>query len=122
MAKRFEAHVAEDPRFEVVVPRRFALVCFRLRPKQEEDETEMNSRLVMAVNGSGRAFITHAVVGGIYVTEFENSTESGTTRPSRSRLKGVRIESDTRYDTITNSVLNRPNSVLNSDDSAENPS
>ena len=67
MAKRFEAHVAEDPRFEVVVPRRFALVCFRLRPKQEEDETEMNSRLVMAVNGSGRAFITHAVVGGIYV-------------------------------------------------------
>ncbi|KAL6345106.1 hypothetical protein AAG906_013589 [Vitis piasezkii] len=35
LAKRFEAHVAKDPRFEVVVSRRFALVCFRLRPKQE---------------------------------------------------------------------------------------
>ena len=41
---------------------------------------------------------------------FENSAESGTTRPSRNRLEGDRTESDTRYDTITNSVLNRPNS------------
>ena len=41
---------------------------------------------------------------------FENSVESGTTRPSRNRLEGDRTESDTRYDTITNSVLNRPNS------------
>ena len=67
LAKRFEAHVAKDPRFEVVVPRRFALVCFRLRPKQEGESTELNSRLLMAVNGSGRAFMTHAVVGGIYI-------------------------------------------------------
>ncbi|RVX07346.1 Tyrosine/DOPA decarboxylase 1 [Vitis vinifera] len=37
LAKRFEAHVATDPRFEVVVPR------------------------------SGAAFMTHAVVGGIYI-------------------------------------------------------
>ena len=67
LAKRFEAHVAKDPRFEVVVPRRFALVCFRLRPKQEGEDTELNSRLLMAVNGSGCAFMTHAVVGGIYI-------------------------------------------------------
>ena len=39
LAKRFEAHVATDPRFELVVPRRFALVCFRLRPKQEGEGT-----------------------------------------------------------------------------------
>ncbi|RVW79655.1 Tyrosine/DOPA decarboxylase 2 [Vitis vinifera] len=35
LAKRFEAHVAKDPRFEAVVPRRFALVCFRLRPNKK---------------------------------------------------------------------------------------
>ncbi|XP_034682887.1 tyrosine decarboxylase 1-like [Vitis riparia] len=67
LAKRFEAHVATDPRFEVVVPRRFALVCFRLRPREEGEGTELNSRLLMAVNGSGAAFMTHAVVGGIYI-------------------------------------------------------
>ena len=61
----------------------------------------------------------------LFPAGFENSAEYGTTRPSRSRLEGVRTESDTRYDPLTNSVLNRPNSVLNrlnSDDSAENPS
>ncbi|KAJ9703163.1 hypothetical protein PVL29_004795 [Vitis rotundifolia] len=67
LAKRFEAYVAKDPRFEVVVPRRFALVCFRLRPKEEGEGIELNSRLLMVVNGSGRSFITHAVVGGIYI-------------------------------------------------------
>ncbi|CBI28678.3 unnamed protein product, partial [Vitis vinifera] len=51
----------------VVVPRRFALVCFRLRPREEGEGTELNSRLLMAVNGSGAAFMTHAVVGGIYI-------------------------------------------------------
>ncbi|CBI28677.3 unnamed protein product, partial [Vitis vinifera] len=50
-----------------VVPRRFALVCFRLRPREEGESTELNSRLLMAVNGSGAAFMTHAVVGGIYI-------------------------------------------------------
>ena len=67
LAKRFETHVAKDPRFEVMVPRRFALVCFRLRPKEEGEGTELNLRLLMAVNGSGGAFMTHAVVGGIYI-------------------------------------------------------
>ena len=67
LAKRFEAHVAKDPRFEVMVPRRFALVCFKLRLKQEGEDTELNSRLLMVVNGSGCAFMTHAVVGGIYI-------------------------------------------------------
>ena len=51
-------------------------------------------------------------------TGFENSAESGKTRPSRNRLEGDRTESDTGYGTITNSGLNRPNS----DDSAEIPS
>ena len=49
---------------------------------------------------------------------FENSAESYTTLPSRNRLEGDRTESDTGYGTITNSVVNRPNS----DDSAEIPS
>ncbi|KAJ4721196.1 Tyrosine decarboxylase [Melia azedarach] len=67
MAKRFEAMVSKDKRFEIVVPRKFALVCFRLKPKNESNGSELNSKLLDAVNSSGRAFITHAAVGGVYV-------------------------------------------------------
>ncbi|KAK8591348.1 hypothetical protein V6N13_031395 [Hibiscus sabdariffa] len=68
MAKRFEEFVRKDERFEMVVPRKFALVCFRLRPGAEEEDQgrELNSKLMEAINSSGRAFMSHAVVGGIY--------------------------------------------------------
>ncbi|KAG8472152.1 hypothetical protein CXB51_036605 [Gossypium anomalum] len=65
MAKRFEALMGEDERFEIVVPRKFALVCFRLKPKAEEED--LNYKLVEAINSSGRAFMSHAVLSGIYV-------------------------------------------------------
>ncbi|KAM7258757.1 hypothetical protein ACFE04_014498 [Oxalis oulophora] len=67
MAEMFEAMVAKDTRFEIVVPRRFALVCFRLKPKQESQGTELNQKLMNVVNSSGEAFMTHAMLGGIYV-------------------------------------------------------
>ncbi|KAK8507560.1 hypothetical protein V6N11_074023 [Hibiscus sabdariffa] len=69
MAKRFEAFVRKDERFEMVVPRMFALVCFRLKPKAEEEDegTGLNRKLVEAINSSGKAFMSHAVAGGIYV-------------------------------------------------------
>ena len=49
---------------------------------------------------------------------FKNSTESGMTRLSCNRLQGDCTESDTRYDTITNSAINQQNL----DDSAQIPS
>ncbi|OMO84665.1 Pyridoxal phosphate-dependent decarboxylase [Corchorus capsularis] len=67
MAKRFEEFVAKDERFEIVVPRKFALVCFRIKPKEEVEGNELNRKLLEAINSSGKAFMTHAVVGGIYV-------------------------------------------------------
>ncbi|KAJ4721192.1 Tyrosine decarboxylase [Melia azedarach] len=66
MAKRFEALVKEDGRFEIVVPRRFSLVCFRLKPKHESQGSELNRKLLEAVNSSGRALMSHSVVGGVY--------------------------------------------------------
>nr|CAB3461013.1 unnamed protein product [Digitaria exilis] len=81
MAVAFEAMVRGDARFEVPVPRRFALVCFRLRRRSiagavgekrardevEEHNNELNRRLLEAVNATGRAYMSSAVVGGIYV-------------------------------------------------------
>nr|CAB3464761.1 unnamed protein product [Digitaria exilis] len=62
---------------------RFALVCFRLRrrsianavgvkrPREEVEEEpnddELNRRLLEAVNATGRAYMSSAVVGGVYV-------------------------------------------------------
>ena len=42
---------------------------------------------------------------------FENSTDTAMTWPIRIRLEASRIESDTIYDTIVNSIENRKNSA-----------
>lgn len=62
LAEQFEGLVARDDRFEIVVPRRFALVCFRLK----SEGSEVNKKLLAAVNSSGLAFMTHGVVGGVF--------------------------------------------------------
>uniref|UniRef100_A0A0E0L4I7 Tyrosine decarboxylase n=1 Tax=Oryza punctata TaxID=4537 RepID=A0A0E0L4I7_ORYPU len=79
MAAAFESMVRADARFEVPVPRQFGLVCFRLRPATQlggdgdgvgDDFTasnEANRRLLEAVNATGRAYMSSAVVGGMYV-------------------------------------------------------
>lgn len=68
MAQQFEELVTADDRFQVVAPRKFALVCFRLRPRGEDDDGfELNWKLLEAVNSSGRAYMTHAVLGGTFM-------------------------------------------------------
>ncbi|RLN31020.1 tyrosine decarboxylase 1-like [Panicum miliaceum] len=82
MAAAFEAMLRADARFEVSVPRQFALVCFRLRSaaaaaaavggkrgrdRDDAEPNELNRRLLEAVNATGRAYMSSAVVGGIYV-------------------------------------------------------
>ncbi|CAN6456785.1 unnamed protein product [Victoria cruziana] len=77
MAQQFETLVATDDRFEVVVPRTFSMVCFRLLPPEpvsagpeEERAAKLNRELLEAVNSSGRICVTHAVVGGTYMIRF----------------------------------------------------
>lgn len=78
MATLFEGLVSTDRRFEVGVPRVFSMVCFRVSPSAaiiiSDDEinvenriNEVNRRLLEGINASGHAFMTHAVVGGMYV-------------------------------------------------------
>jgi aromatic-L-amino-acid decarboxylase len=96
MAKVFEELVAMDKRFEIVVPRNFAMVCFRILPtamgerqpkrpshqngnvdnghkvleEEEESSNEVNQKLLESINMSGRVFMTHAVVGNVYAIRF----------------------------------------------------
>ncbi|KAJ4846941.1 hypothetical protein Tsubulata_011502 [Turnera subulata] len=70
LASYFESLVAKDNRFEVVVPRKFALVCFRLKSSHSKEDKnqnqELNKKLLLEVNKSGHAFMIHAVVDGVY--------------------------------------------------------
>ncbi|KAF5472546.1 hypothetical protein F2P56_009257 [Juglans regia] len=130
MAKLFEGFVTSDKRFEIVVPRSFAVVCFRvLSPRmdngvayakrttnghtnghlnghtnghsnghlnghtnghlnghtngkgddhdhddhnymKEESTNELNRKLLESINKAGRVFMTHSMVGGVFVIRF----------------------------------------------------
>ncbi|VAI90351.1 unnamed protein product [Triticum turgidum subsp. durum] len=73
MAKMFEDFVHADERFEVVVPRNFALVCFRIKASgaiTEEDADEANRVLMDNLNKTGKAYLAHTVVGDKFVLRF----------------------------------------------------
>ncbi|SPT20492.1 unnamed protein product [Triticum aestivum] len=73
MAKMFEDLVRADDRFEVVVPRNFALVCFRIKASgamTEEDADEANRLLMENLNKTGKAYLAHTVVGDKFVLRF----------------------------------------------------
>jgi aromatic-L-amino-acid decarboxylase len=65
LASLFEEWVREEPRWEVVAPRHFSLVCFRREGSDEENE-----RVLERVNASGDIFISHTRLDGRYVLRF----------------------------------------------------
>ncbi|KAK7275313.1 hypothetical protein RIF29_16426 [Crotalaria pallida] len=84
MAKTFEGLMRLDKRFEIVVPRYFSLVCFRISPlaigkmlsngKKSSDPIAksvndkhywvngVNRKLLDSINSSGSVYMTHAEV------------------------------------------------------------
>jgi len=62
LAERFEQWVADEPGWELCAPRRFSVVCFRLR-----GDNARNRTLLERANSSGEIFISHAVLNGRYV-------------------------------------------------------
>ncbi|CAD6246612.1 unnamed protein product [Miscanthus lutarioriparius] len=74
MAKMFEDSVRFDDRFEVVVPRNFALMCFKIKPHggsmTKEDADEANRELMERLNRTGKAYLAHTVVGDRFVLQF----------------------------------------------------
>ncbi|KAF8029022.1 hypothetical protein BT93_E1637 [Corymbia citriodora subsp. variegata] len=89
LAKLFEELVEEDCRFEVVFPRYFALVCFRMCPSvvagmsnghivenghgeawKLNKVNRFNAQLLRNINASGQVFMSHTMVEGVYVIRF----------------------------------------------------
>ncbi|CAI0544256.1 unnamed protein product, partial [Linum tenue] len=89
MAEDFEKLVAEDGRFEIVVPRRFSMVCFRMGVANLA-----NKKLLESINGSGRVFMTHAVAGGIYMLRLAVGATLTETRHVVEAWKVVREQAD----------------------------
>jgi tyrosine decarboxylase len=95
MAKTFEEWVRADDRFEVVVPRNFALVCFRMKPTTAEEEEEAaaeaaNRELMERLNRTGKAYLAHTVVGGRFVLRFAVGSSMQEERHVRSAWELIR--------------------------------
>ncbi|KAG2563826.1 tryptophan decarboxylase 1-like [Panicum virgatum] len=93
MAKMFEDAVRTDGRFEVVVPRNFALVCFRIKPHggmTEEDAERANRELMEGLNRTGKAYIAHTVIGGKFVLRFAVGSSLQEERHVRSAWELIR--------------------------------
>jgi aromatic-L-amino-acid decarboxylase len=69
LARELAVWIDRDPRFELMAPVPFGLVCFRWRPAgvQEEELDRLNERLLARVNGTRRVHLTHTRLGGRYV-------------------------------------------------------
>ncbi|KAM3326030.1 tyrosine decarboxylase 2 isoform X1 [Capsicum chacoense] len=72
LAKLFEKLVAQDQRFEIVTPRKFSLVCFRLLPppSNEDYANKLNHNLLDSVNSTGKLFISHTLLSDKYILRF----------------------------------------------------
>jgi aromatic-L-amino-acid decarboxylase len=62
LARLFASWVETDPRWEIVAPYPFSVVCFRLRGGDEENEA-----LLRRVNETGEVFLSHTRLNGRYV-------------------------------------------------------
>jgi aromatic-L-amino-acid decarboxylase len=65
LAAQFEELVRADDRFEVVAPRPFSCVCFRVKGSDEE-----NDALLERVNATGVCFLSHTALNGQRVMRF----------------------------------------------------
>lgn len=62
LARELAGWIDADERFELVVPPRLGLVCFRLRA-----DDAANARLVHDLNATGEIYLTHTKANGRYV-------------------------------------------------------
>ncbi|XP_055357195.1 aromatic-L-amino-acid decarboxylase-like [Paramacrobiotus metropolitanus] len=68
LAHEFERMVNKDGRFEIVIPVRLGLACFRLR--LEDDSDKLNEKLLDEINKTRLIHLTHTKVHGRYVIRF----------------------------------------------------
>jgi aromatic-L-amino-acid decarboxylase len=69
LAKDLEEKITASKDFEMITPRTFNLVCFRYKPPNLHDPyriNKINEQLLTKVNTTGKIFISHTKLNGIY--------------------------------------------------------
>lgn len=67
LAQLFKSWVEEHPKFELMAPVPFSLVCFRLNDGREEKALDaLNKKLLENINATGKVFLTHTTLRGKY--------------------------------------------------------
>lgn len=67
LAGKFKEWLMADPRFEILAPTHFSLVCFRLNDGRDEATlNELNRALHERINQSGQIFLTHTSLNSKY--------------------------------------------------------
>ncbi len=73
MARGLARKIAGEPDFELLAEPRLALLCFRYRPANTDDDRhidELNRDLMARVNQSGEAYLSHTVIAGRFAIRF----------------------------------------------------
>jgi aromatic-L-amino-acid decarboxylase len=69
LARYVEEKVRSDNNFELVAPVNFNLICFRLKPENVTDNeklNEFNYQLLQRINNTGKIYLSHTRLKGIY--------------------------------------------------------
>jgi aromatic-L-amino-acid decarboxylase len=97
LGQAFAGWVDADPDWERLAPVPFSTVCFRLRPRgwagDDPRLNPLNERLLEAVNATGEAFLSHAVLGGRYTLRLAIGNIRTEERHVPSRLKNSSLAS-----------------------------
>ena len=69
-AKELAQSIEEKPDFQLLAPTPLATVCFRFKPPHLSDESDidaLNQRLLGEINRSGKIYLTHTRLDGVFV-------------------------------------------------------
>jgi aromatic-L-amino-acid decarboxylase len=85
-ARWLKGELEREPGVSLVAPAPFSVVAFRWQPKGMDDSAAdgANARILARVNEDGRAFVSHALVGGRYALR----AAVGNVRTERRHLEG----------------------------------
>lgn len=86
LARLFRSFVEDSEDFETTAPTPFSVVCFRFNPgggRGERELESLNMRLMEAVNGTGKLYLSHTKLKDIYTLRFA----IGNIRTSESNIR-----------------------------------
>jgi aromatic-L-amino-acid decarboxylase len=69
IARELADDISRHPDFELLAPVPLSLVCFRYKPAGMEEDTaldQLNEAILGALNDSGKLYVTHTKLNGIY--------------------------------------------------------